>query len=161
MSALLCDIVPSPLGPIRILGAEGAIEQLNLTAEGPPAGASLEPNFGGFAERIRAYFDGDLQSLETLPVAPPGTPFQQEVWKALRKVRPGATVSYGELAKRVGRPKASRAVGMANARNPVALVIPCHRVIGANGKLTGYAYGLERKRWLLRHEGALPTDAPR
>ena len=155
MSTLLCDIVPSPLGPVRLLGTAEAIERLDLTEEGPPEGAAMQPNFGGFADRIRAYFKGDVQALETLPVAPPGTAFQQEVWKTLRKVGPGSTVSYGELAKRIGRPAASRAVGMANARNPVALVIPCHRVIGSSGQLTGYAYGLDRKRWLLRHEGAL------
>lgn len=155
MSTLLCDIIQSPLGPVRLLGTEEAIHQLDLTEDGPPADAVIRPNFGGFADRIRAYFEGDIQALETLPVAPPGTPFQQEVWKTLRQVGPGSTVSYGELAKRVGRPDASRAVGMANARNPVALVIPCHRVIGSNGNLTGYGYGLDRKRWLLRHEGAL------
>ena len=155
MRAVFCDIIPSPLGPVRILGADDGISQLYLTEDPPPDGTKLQPNFGGFSDRISAYFDGDVQALETLPVTPPGTPFQQEVWKTLRKVGPGRTVSYGELAKRVGRPDASRAVGMANARNPVALIIPCHRVIGSNGKLTGYAYGLDRKRWLLRHEGAL------
>ena len=155
MTALYCDIVPTPIGPVRLLGSEDAIEQLFLTEDGPPPGAVLRPNFGGFAARLRAYFGGDVQALETLPVNPPGTPFQQEVWRELRRVGPGSTVSYGELAKRVQRPDASRAVGMANARNPVALVIPCHRVIGSNGKLTGYAYGLDAKRWLLRHEGAL------
>lgn len=155
MSAFYCDIFPSPVGTIRLLGANDAIHQLFLTEDGPPSDAVMRPNFGGFRDRIRAYFEGDIQALETLPVAPPGTPFQQEVWKTLRQVGPGSTVSYGELAKRIGRPDASRAVGMANARNPVALVIPCHRVIGSNGKLTGYAYGLDRKQWLLRHEGAL------
>jgi methylated-DNA-[protein]-cysteine S-methyltransferase len=155
VSQLLCDIVPSPLGPIRLLGTEEALQQLFLTEDGPPEGATMQPNFGGFANRLRAYFDGDIEALESLPAAPPGTPFQQQVWQTLRSVGPGRTVSYGELAQRIGRPRASRAVGLANARNPVALVIPCHRVIGAGGKLTGYAYGLDRKRWLLRHEGAL------
>jgi methylated-DNA-[protein]-cysteine S-methyltransferase len=155
MSTLFCDIVPSPIGPVRVLGTEAAIQQLYLTEDGPPEGATVKPNFGGFARTIRAYFEGDVMALESLPVAPPGTPFQQEVWKELRTIGPGHTISYGELAKRVHRPDASRAVGLANARNPVALVIPCHRVIGSNGKLTGYAYGLDAKRWLLRHEGAL------
>ena len=155
MTTLHCDIVSTPLGPIRILGSEAGLQQLFFTADGPPASAAVRRNFGGFSDRLRAYFDGDLAALDAIPVAPPGTPFQQEVWTELRQVGPGRTISYGELAKRVRRPEASRAVGLANARNPVALVIPCHRVIGANGNLTGYAYGLDAKRWLLRHEGAL------
>jgi methylated-DNA-[protein]-cysteine S-methyltransferase len=155
MSTIYCDIIPSPIGPVRILGTEAAVQQLFLTDDGPPESAVMKPNFGGFRELLRAYFAGELAALDAVAVAPPGTPFQQEVWKELRTIGPGRTISYGELAKRVGRPDASRAVGLANARNPVALVIPCHRVIGSNGKLTGYAYGLDAKRWLLRHEGAL------
>ncbi len=155
MSRLLCDIVRSPLGPVRLLGTEDAVQRLDLGDEHAPEDAAVRPNFGGFRDRLQAYFDGEVDALETLPAAPRGTPFQHEVWRTLRRVGPGRTVTYGELAQRVGRPKASRAVGLANARNPVALIIPCHRVIGSSGKLTGYAYGLDRKRWLLRHEGAL------
>ena len=155
MSTLFCDIIPSPIGPVRILGDDAAVRQLYLPDDGPPDGSVMKPGFGGFGERLRSYFAGDIEALETIPVAPPGSPFQQEVWKELRSIGPGRTISYGDLAKRVGRPDASRAVGLANAKNPVALVIPCHRVIGSNGKLTGYAYGLDAKRWLLRHEGAL------
>lgn len=104
------------------------------------------------AAQLRAYFDGKLRVFD-LPLAAQGTPFQQRVWKALRDIPYGTTVSYGALAGRIGRPKASRAVGLANGRNPISIVVPCHRVIGADGSLTGYGGGLPRKRWLLNHEG--------
>ena len=107
----------------------------------------------GFAPRLRGYFEGDVRALDAIPVDTGGTAFQQRVWKALRRIRAGTTSSYGELAAAIGQPRAVRAVGMANARNPVALILPCHRVIGADGSLTGYGGGLERKRWLLEHEG--------
>jgi methylated-DNA-[protein]-cysteine S-methyltransferase len=98
------------------------------------------------------YFGGDLAALGCVPTAMGGTPFQLAVWRALRTIKPGTTRSYGQIATRVGRPTASRAVGAANGANPIALVVPCHRVIGANGTLTGYAGGLARKQWLLDHE---------
>jgi methylated-DNA-[protein]-cysteine S-methyltransferase len=101
---------------------------------------------------LARYFEGDLAALGELDVAFEGTPLQVEVWRELRKIPAGETRSYSEIAAIVGRPRAVRAVGSANARNPVALVVPCHRVIGKDGKLTGYAYGLERKSWLLQHE---------
>ena len=105
--------------------------------------------------RLRAYFAGDLRATEALAVETGGTPFQQDVWSELRRIAPGSTLTYGELAVRLGRgPAASRAVGLANSLNPVAIVVPCHRVIGANAGLTGYAGGLDKKAWLLRHEGA-------
>lgn len=108
---------------------------------------------------LQAYFAGDLAAIDRLEVAPAGTPFQRGVWAALREIPCGTTQSYGALARRLGRPDASRAVGFANGANPVAVVIPCHRVIGANGSLTGYGGGLDRKRWLLDHEArrARPT----
>ena len=115
-----------------------------------------DPN--GFSSKVRAYLDGDLAALDEIPVETGGTPFQRQVWQALREVGPGTTSTYGELARRLGRPTAARAVGAANGRNPVALVVPCHRIVGANGALTGYAGGVERKRWLLKHEGALSKD---
>ncbi|MBW7935431.1 MAG: methylated-DNA--[protein]-cysteine S-methyltransferase, partial [Gemmatimonadaceae bacterium] len=90
-----------------------------------------------------------------LPLAPTGTAFQQRVWKALREVPFGKTASYGDIARRIGNPKGVRAVGLANGRNPISIVVPCHRVIGSDGSLTGYGGGLDRKQWLLRHEGAL------
>jgi methylated-DNA-[protein]-cysteine S-methyltransferase len=109
------------------------------------------------ASKLRAYFDGQLGALEDIEVAPTGTPFQKRVWAALRKVGPGQTASYRELASAIGRRSAVRAVGMANARNPIALVVPCHRIIASDGSLAGYAGGVRRKEWLLRHERALPS----
>ncbi len=110
------------------------------------------------AERLAAYFAGSLHALEGLATDLVGTSFQREVWAALRRIAPGRTLSYGELAASIGRPAAVRAVGGANARNPVALIVPCHRVIAADGTLGGYGGGLGRKAWLLRHEGALGSQ---
>ncbi len=109
---------------------------------------------GGLSSAMRQYFMGDLGAIDRLPVKTEGTPFQQSVWKALRAIKCGTTISYAELARRIGRPKAVRAVGLANGQNPVGIVVPCHRVIGSNGTLTGYGGGLGRKQWLLQHEGA-------
>jgi methylated-DNA-[protein]-cysteine S-methyltransferase len=100
------------------------------------------------------YFAGDIRALERVPVATVGTAFQRKVWAALQTIPAGETRSYGQLAAEIGEPKAMRAVGLANGQNPIAIVIPCHRVIGADGSLTGFGGGLPRKRWLLRHEGA-------
>jgi O-6-methylguanine DNA methyltransferase len=110
---------------------------------------------GPFLQALSAYFDGDARALDSVPVDLTGTEFQREVWAALRTIPPGRTLSYGDLAKKIGRPTAVRAVGAANGANPVSLVVPCHRVIAADGTLCGYGWGLERKRWLLAHEGAL------
>ncbi|MEZ5398271.1 MAG: methylated-DNA--[protein]-cysteine S-methyltransferase [Bryobacteraceae bacterium] len=107
-----------------------------------------------FRRRIEAYFHGDLTAVDSIPVRSLGTAFQTTVWTALRTIPASQTLTYRELAQRIGRPNACRAVGHANSLNPVAIVQPCHRVIGANGSLTGYAGGLERKHWLLQHEGA-------
>lgn len=104
------------------------------------------------ASAIAAYFDGDLHAIDSLPTMTEGTPFQKRVWQALRDIPAGHTMSYGDLAKRIGKPAAVRAVGLANGANPIGIVVPCHRVIGADGSLTGYGGGLERKRWLLNHE---------
>jgi methylated-DNA-[protein]-cysteine S-methyltransferase len=106
---------------------------------------------------LEEYFHGRLESLGHVLVETAGTPFQQLVWSALREIPAGATVSYGQLAARIGKPGCGRAVGTATGSNPVAIVVPCHRVIGANGALTGYGGGLDRKRWLLAHERALPV----
>jgi methylated-DNA-[protein]-cysteine S-methyltransferase len=99
------------------------------------------------------YFSGNLCAIDQIECATNGTPFQQEVWNALRTIPCGQTLSYGALAVRIGKPSAVRAVGLANGSNPISVVVPCHRVIGTNGSLTGYGGGLERKRWLLAHEG--------
>ncbi|WP_119418848.1 methylated-DNA--[protein]-cysteine S-methyltransferase [Desertibaculum subflavum] len=104
---------------------------------------------------VEAYFAGDLRAIDTLAVETGGTPFQRDVWAALRNIPAGETRSYGGLAVEIGRPKAVRAVGLANGSNPISIIVPCHRVIGSDGSLTGYGGGLPRKRWLLAHEGAL------
>jgi methylated-DNA-[protein]-cysteine S-methyltransferase len=109
-------------------------------------------------ERITAYFAGDLRALDGLECATAGTPFQRQVWSALRAIPAGQTKSYSALAREIGRPHAVRAVGAANGSNPIGVVVPCHRVIGADGSLTGYGGGLERKRWLLEHEGVRCGD---
>jgi methylated-DNA-[protein]-cysteine S-methyltransferase len=106
----------------------------------------------GLVSKLKAYFEGDMDALESIPVSFGGTPFQNKVWNALRGISVGTTTSYGALAKKIGEPKAMRAVGLANGSNPIAIVVPCHRVIGSDGTLTGYGGGLPRKRWLLDHE---------
>jgi methylated-DNA-[protein]-cysteine S-methyltransferase len=106
----------------------------------------------GHSTTLKAYFDGDMEALERIPVVFGGTPFQNKVWKALRRIPTGTTLSYGALAKKIGEPKAVRAVGLANGSNPIGVVVPCHRVIGSDGSLTGYGGGLPRKKWLLEHE---------
>ena len=106
----------------------------------------------------QAYFDGDTRCLNELPTSTEGTAFQRDVWSALKTIPRGETRSYADIARSIGRPKAVRAVGLANGANPVAIVVPCHRVIGADGSLTGYGAGVERKRWLLKIEGVVPTS---
>ena len=117
-------------------------------------GFTLDPacNPHGLTDAIGRYFAGELTAIDRLPVQMAGTPFQREVWRALREIVCGTTLSYGKLAARIGRPNAVRAVGLANGSNPVGVVVPCHRVIGTDGSLTGYGGGIERKRWLLEHE---------
>ncbi len=110
---------------------------------------------GGLTKAMRMYFEGDIAAIDTLPVETTGTSFQRSVWQTLRSIRRGTTISYAELARRIGNPRAVRAAGLANGQNPIGIVVPCHRVIGSNGTLTGYGGGLPRKKWLLEHEGAL------
>ena len=117
-----------------------------LTAGDPPA---------AFTAAVAAYFAGDVRALDDVPVARIGSDFQRRVWAALRAIPAGETRSYGQLAAAISQPSASRAIGLANGANPIGIAVPCHRVIGAGGTLTGYAGGLERKAWLLRHEGAI------
>lgn len=105
--------------------------------------------------RLRDYFAGDMAALDEISVDAVGTPFQHAVWSALRGIEPGATASYADVARVIGRPRATRAVGLANGANPVCVIVPCHRVIASGGGLGGYGGGLDRKRWLLAHEGAL------
>jgi methylated-DNA-[protein]-cysteine S-methyltransferase len=152
----------TPPGPLDVYVVDGKLVALGFDIQTESLRARVKARFRdqAFVEgesepaaRVRDYFGGDLQALETLAVDPKGTPFQQRVWTALRKIPVGKTVSYGELARSIGQPTAVRAVARANALNPIALVIPCHRVIGSDGTLTGYAGGLPRKKWLLEFEG--------
>lgn len=162
--AIVVSVYQSPLGPLAIASRGDVLVAIRL--EGDPVSLAsacgrLEPTTSGpLAPRIDrafgAYFEGRLDAIDTLAAEPAGTPFQREIWTALREIPFGTTISYSELAARVGRPAAVRAVGAANGRNPVPIVIPCHRVIGANGSLVGYGGGLDRKRWLLAHEGLIP-----
>lgn len=110
-------------------------------------------------DRIEAYFAGELDAIDAIETATGGTAFQQKVWRALRRIKPGKTLTYGALAVRIGEDKAIRAVGAANGANPVSVIVPCHRLIGANGSLVRYGGGIERKRWLLQHEGAALNEA--
>lgn len=152
----------SPVGRLLVAGNDEGVRQI-LFAEGrhevqPRPGWRQNPHALSKAlEQLRAYFAGSLREF-TLPLAPEGTSFQRRVWQDLLKIPYGATISYGELARRVGNPAASRAVGLANGANPISIVIPCHRVIGSNGKLTGYGGGLKNKQWLLALEQAHCED---
>lgn len=111
------------------------------------------------ALRLRRYFAGDLTAIDDVPVATGGTPFQRRVWNVLRTIPAGTTIAYAELARRIGQPTAFRAAGHANGANPIGIVVPCHRVIGSDASLTGYGGGMERKRWLLAHEGVAALRA--
>lgn len=146
----------SPLGPILIAGDEDGLRLINFQRNASlPAAASAwtedRQPLRDAIDQLEAYFAGTLRDF-TLKLAPVGTPFQQSVWQALQDIPYGETTSYGALARQLGKPQASRAVGAANGRNPLAIVIPCHRVIGSTGKLTGYAGGLDIKEALLDFE---------
>ena len=155
---MFVTLVESPIQALRLvsdgqslIGLYMASEKHDLTTEANYRWDDAVTPFPETRQQLAAYFAGDLTQF-TLPLALQGTLFQQQVWGALQTIPYGTTLSYGELATQIGQPKASRAVGMANGRNPISIVVPCHRVIGANGRLTGYGGGLERKQWLLNHE---------
>lgn len=150
------DTIPTPVGDLRLtIDEAGALISVAFIADDtePAVGAPDPAALSEAATQLRAYFAGERTDFD-LPLASVGTEFQRRVWAELRNIEYGKTISYVELASRIGQPTASRAVGMANSRNPIAIVVPCHRVIGANGSLTGYAGGLHRKRWLLELESA-------
>jgi methylated-DNA-[protein]-cysteine S-methyltransferase len=157
-------VVGSPIGPLTLVAAGGRLVALYMDDQRhrPGAGELGEPGlasdgpFAAAAAQLSAYFAGQLTEFD-LPLAPSGTQFQQRVWAALQQIPYGRTWSYGELARQIGSPAASRAVGLANGKNPIALVIPCHRVIGSDGSLTGYGGGLDRKRFLLDLETGTTT----
>lgn len=161
--------IDTPIGPLTLIAHGDALVTVEFAdRKDHPTDhrAHLERHLGAFetrerrdpagaVARLRAYFKGRVDALEDQPVSMLGTEFQVGVWKQLRRIPPGRVISYAELAKRVGNPKAQRAVGAANGCNPVALFVPCHRVIAANGTLWGYGGGLDRKRYLLELEGAI------
>ena len=158
------DCVDSPIGPLTLADRAERLCLLHFGADGAGIDRTIERWYPG-EPRVRRelsslrasltrYFDGDTTAIDGIAVELNGTDFQKRVWQALRRIPSGNTISYAELARRIGEPAAVRAVGTANGANPVALVVPCHRVIGSDGSLTGYGGGLERKRWLLDHEHA-------
>ncbi|MBL7500040.1 methylated-DNA--[protein]-cysteine S-methyltransferase [Frankia sp. CNm7] len=157
-------VVDSPVGSLTLVAVDGVLaglymeQQRHRPAEETFGDRDPAP-FGAVTAQLRAYFDGALTEFD-LPLAPRGTPFQRVVWNALREIPYGQTITYGELADRIGRPAAARAVGLANGRNPIGIIVPCHRVIGSTGDLTGYGGGIDRKRHLLTLEARGNTRAP-
>ncbi|HXW08328.1 MAG TPA: methylated-DNA--[protein]-cysteine S-methyltransferase [Vicinamibacterales bacterium] len=160
----------SPIGPLTLAARAGRLCLLHFGPEDdhvrrwirrwyPAMRVVHSPDPAGAVSTLGRYFGGALDVLDDMAVELNGTPFQTRVWQRLREVRAGSTASYAELARLAGAAKAVRAVGAANGANPVAVVVPCHRIIGTNGSLTGYGGGLERKQWLLRHEGAVVAAA--
>src|SRR5690348_11536717 len=148
--------VDSPIGELTLASDGEGLTGLYMTEqrhrpELPAADGDDDAVLAAAREQLAEYFAGERRNFD-LPLKPAGTPFQRSVWEALRAIPYGETAGYGELAQRLGRPGAARAVGLANGRNPIAIVVPCHRVIGAAGALTGYGGGLERKRYLLALE---------
>lgn len=149
-------VVESPIGALTLVEEDGALvglymDQQRHLPDPTTHGERADDILPAVREQLTAYWTGDLREFD-LPLRLDGTPFRQRVWEALRTIPYGETWSYGKLAAEIGQPAASRAVGLANGRNPIGIVVPCHRVVGANGSLTGYGGGLDRKRWLLDHE---------
>jgi methylated-DNA-[protein]-cysteine S-methyltransferase len=151
----------SPVGELLLTASGGMLTGLNMALQGGKPAPSPKPEWRRddsalrFArEQLDAYFEGELETFD-VPLSMAGTPFQKQVWQGLREIPYGTTISYAELARRVGRAGASRAVGSANGRNPIGIVVPCHRVIAADGTLGGYGGGLDRKEWLISHEAAV------
>jgi methylated-DNA-[protein]-cysteine S-methyltransferase len=162
----LIDRVPTPIGEM-VLAAdqEGNLRAIDWSDYDPRMSRLLERYYGkggftfepagnphGLRDKINRYFAGEINVIDEIPTETRGTQFQRDVWDKLREIPSGSTISYGELAEQIDRRRAVRAVGLANGSNPIGIVVPCHRVIGSNGSLTGYGGGLERKRWLLEHE---------
>jgi methylated-DNA-[protein]-cysteine S-methyltransferase len=153
-------LMDTPLGHLTLaftpkgLAALEFEEDVSKISLGPPAPAAMDAMMDGVVKDLQVFFEGKSVDFSRVPLDLQGTPFQIKVWEELRRIPRGETISYRELASRVGQPQAVRAVGQANSRNPVPIIIPCHRVIAADGGLGGYSSGLERKEWLLKHEGA-------
>jgi methylated-DNA-[protein]-cysteine S-methyltransferase len=169
MQQLDADCVTTPIGDVVLVVDDEALVYLDFAENTARLQRLLSRRYGDFqlayqanlerfSMKLDGYFAGELAGLNDLPVSVGGTPFQQRVWLALREIPVGQTLSYGELAEKVGVPTGARAVGRTNGLNPIGIVLPCHRVVGVNHTLTGYAGGIERKCWLLRHEGARFKD---
>ncbi len=164
--------IATAMGNLMIVTDTQQVYAIAFVDEPDPCPPALSKRFGpvtlhphpnplGVCDRLHAYLAGQWNAFDDLALNPGGTPFQQKVWHALRAIPPGTTRTYAQLATQIGQPTACRAVGLANSQNPIAIAIPCHRVIGSGGALTGYAGGLERKHWLLQHEGiALAAAQP-
>ena len=153
----------SPVGPLTVTANGHAITRLFMheqrhapTMESVQHTRRDDPWFRDCSAQLRSYFAGELTAF-ALPLELHGTPFQSSVWTQLREISYGTTITYGQLAKNIANPKAVRAVGLANGKNPIGIIVPCHRVVGSDGSLTGYGGGLERKRWLLQHEQPCET----
>jgi AraC family transcriptional regulator of adaptative response/methylated-DNA-[protein]-cysteine methyltransferase len=173
-ATLTRTIVETPIGPMLALASDRALcalefwsrsrmPRLDARLERWFAPFSIEDGSNGVIERVRRwlndYFNGVSASIDGLPLDMRGAAFERRVWEALREIPPGLTTTYGAIARQLGAPGSSRAVGLANGANPIAIVVPCHRVIGSNGTLTGYGGGLDRKQWLIDHERRWRSDA--
>jgi methylated-DNA-[protein]-cysteine S-methyltransferase len=166
MAEFLYDELATPIGRVCVVsdahavravefdGGESRLDTL-LRRHYGPCTLTRAHDPGGFTSRLRRYFAGDLAAIDDIPTQTAGTEFARQVWATLRTIPTGTTATYQEIASAIGRPRASRAVGMANGANPVSIIVPCHRVIGSGNQLTGYAGGLDRKHWLLAHEGVM------
>ena len=162
MSAIHYCRFDSPVGPLTVAASDAGLHAIELPQNRHPQRRlgwvpKEHPVLGEARRQLQEYFDGERREFD-LPLAPQGTLFQRQVWLALADIPYGSTISYAQLAMRVGRPAAMRAVGAANGRNPLPIVLPCHRVIGADGSLTGFGGGLPTKRFLLQLEGAIPPQ---
>jgi methylated-DNA-[protein]-cysteine S-methyltransferase len=171
---LFIDRIAGPIGEMLIVhDAAGCMRALEFEDHEPRLRQLLRLHYGqegrdyllrergapqSMRDALGRYFAGDLRALDRIKTATAGTAFQRDVWAALRRIKPGTTMSYGALARQLGRPRAVRAVGVANGANPISIVVPCHRVIGADASLTGYGGGIARKRWLLTHEGVIVKE---
>ncbi len=165
MPPILSDRIETPIGTMVLMAREATLLLLEFDDATERVAREMTQRFGaldvqpaddpfGLSSRVRAYFAGELTAIEGIETDGGGTEFQRRVWAELKRIPCGVTISYGELARRLGDKNAMRAVGLANGRNPISIVVPCHRVIGADGSMTGYGGGLDRKVWLLGHEGA-------
>jgi methylated-DNA-[protein]-cysteine S-methyltransferase len=166
MHCILTDRISTPIGEMVLVALDGAVLLLEFADSEGRVAREMRQRFGavdlqptdnpfGVSDIIRDYFSGHLHAIDHLITDGGGSGFEQQVWAELRRIPCGTTCSYGDIARRLGDINLSRAVGTANGRNPIAIVVPCHRVIGSDGSMTGYGGGLARKEWLLRHEGAL------